>query len=155
MVFINDLVEGQLSPSIITVSPVPSSFCTNIIMIQDKYSNGIKDLTISSVKKSTLALSYYIASLVANLIVCYITMGVCLIYIGISGWYLTIENIFLLSAQGQTSAVGTIATSLYGFICGAYMAMSQFSEGLQTALGFLPGTYGTVLLRNQFSCSSN
>lgn len=36
----------------------------------------------------------------------------------------------------------------YGFICGAYMPISQFSEGLQKVLSFLPGTYGTSLLRN-------
>lgn len=28
------------------------------------------------------------------------------------------------------------------------MPMSQFSEGLQKALSFLPGTYGTSLVRN-------
>jgi multidrug/hemolysin transport system permease protein len=37
---------------------------------------------------------------------------------------------------------------VYGFICGAYMPISSFPEGLQKVLGFLPGTYGTSLLRN-------
>ncbi|MDD6083255.1 MAG: ABC transporter permease, partial [Oscillospiraceae bacterium] len=36
----------------------------------------------------------------------------------------------------------------YGFICGAYMPISNFSEGLQKVISFLPGTYGTSLLRN-------
>ena len=36
----------------------------------------------------------------------------------------------------------------YGFICGAYMPISNFSEGLQKVLSFFPGTYGTGLLRN-------
>ena len=53
-----------------------------------------------------------------------------------------------LSSQGQISAVGSIVSSCYGFICGAYMPISQFSEGLQKVLSFLPGTYGTSLLRN-------
>lgn len=55
---------------------------------------------------------------------------------------------FSLSTQGQASAVGTIVSSGYGFICGAYMPISQFSEGLQKVISFLPGTYGTSLLRN-------
>lgn len=86
------------------------------------------------------------------------------------GWYLTtcdIAKLFLdvvllvlfgtalsscvnfpLSTQGQASAVGTIVSAGYGFICGAYMPISQFSEGLRKVISFLPGTYGTSLLRN-------
>ena len=53
-----------------------------------------------------------------------------------------------LSTQGQISAVGTVVSSIYGFLCGAYMPLSSFPEGLQKVLSFLPGTYGTSLLRN-------
>ena len=60
----------------------------------------------------------------------------------------SIINVFLTS-QGQISAVGTIVSAGYGFICGAYMPISQFGDGLQKrVLSFLPGTYGTSLLRN-------
>ena len=55
---------------------------------------------------------------------------------------------FFLSSQGQISAVGTVVSSGYGFICGAYMPISQFSQGLQKVISFLPGTYGTSLVRN-------
>ena len=55
---------------------------------------------------------------------------------------------FFLSTNGQASAVGTVVSAGYGFICGAYMPISQFSEGLQKVISFLPGTYGTSLLRN-------
>ena len=55
---------------------------------------------------------------------------------------------FFLSTQGQISAVGTIISAGYGFICGAYMPISSFGEGLQKFISFLPGTYGTSLVRN-------
>ena len=55
---------------------------------------------------------------------------------------------FFLSSQGQISAVGTMVSSTYGFISGAYMPISQFPEALQKVLAFLPGTHGTVLVRN-------
>ena len=55
---------------------------------------------------------------------------------------------FFLSSQGQISAVGTIVSAGYGFICGAYMPLSSFDEGLRNVLSFLPGTYGTSLVRN-------
>ena len=53
-----------------------------------------------------------------------------------------------LTTQGQMSAVGTIVSAGYGFICGAYMPISNFGSGLQKALSYLPGTYGTSLLKN-------
>ena len=55
---------------------------------------------------------------------------------------------FFLTTDGQASAVGTIVSAGYGFICGAYMPISNFGSGLQKVLSFLPGTYGTSLLRN-------
>ena len=55
---------------------------------------------------------------------------------------------FFLSTQGQISAVGTIISAGYGFICGAYMPISSFGGGLQKVISFLPGTYGTSLIRN-------
>ena len=55
---------------------------------------------------------------------------------------------FFLSTQGQISAVGTIISAGYGFICGAYMPISSFSPGLQKVISFLPGTYGTALTRD-------
>jgi multidrug/hemolysin transport system permease protein len=53
-----------------------------------------------------------------------------------------------LSTQGQISAVGSMVSSVYGFVCGAYMPISQLSEGLQKVIKFFPGTYGTSLVRN-------
>ena len=55
---------------------------------------------------------------------------------------------FFLTTQGQIAAVGTMVGAGYGFICGAYMPISSFSEGIQKAIMLLPGTYGTSLVRN-------
>ena len=53
-----------------------------------------------------------------------------------------------LNTQGQVSAVGSIVSSMYGFIAGAYMPMSQFGTGLRNTLLLLPTTYGTALMKN-------
>lgn len=167
---IDGFVGGQLISSILAVSCVTVAFCSNMRMVQDKANGTIKDLTISPVSKTTLALSYYIGTLLSTLIICFAGAGVCLAYVASVGWYMSITDIlfviadifllvmfgtalssvinFFLSSQGQISAVGTIMSAGYGFICGAYMPLSQFSEGLQKVLLFLPGTYGTSLIRN-------
>lgn len=163
-------VGGELALSLLAVCCVTVAFCSNMLMVQDKVSGARHDLTITPVRSGTLALGYYIATLLSTLLVCYVATGVCLLYLAKVGWYLTggdvlcllldvlllvlfgtalssIVNHFL-SSQGQISAVGTIVSAGYGFLCGAYMPISQFSEGLQKLISFLPGTYGTSLLRN-------
>ena len=121
-------------------------------------------------RRSALAVGYFAAAAIVTLIVTLTTFAVCLIYLAFIGWYMSVADVFLLlldvllltlfgtalsscvnfglSTNGQASAVGTIVSAGYGFICGAYMPMSGFGTGLQRVLSFLPGTYGTCLIRN-------
>ncbi len=167
---INATVGGQLISSLLAVSCVTVAFCSNLLMIQDKTSGAIRDFTVSPVRRSALAIAYFAASALVTLIVNFTALAVSLIYLAATGWFLSVGDVFLLlldvllltlfgtalsscvnfplSTNGQASAVGTIVSAGYGFICGAYMPISSFSTGLQRALSFLPGTYGTSLLRN-------
>ncbi len=167
---IDGSVAGQLVSSILAVSCVTVAFSANLLMVQDKANGTLHDLTITPVKSSSLALGYYFATLTCTLLICYVAMGICLGYMAFIGWYMTTADVLLLAldvfiltmfgtalssvigyfltSQGQISAVTTIMSAGYGFICGAYMPISQFSEGLQKVICFLPGTYGTSLMRN-------
>ncbi len=163
-------VGGELVSSLLAVSCVTVAFCSNLLMVQDKTTGARRDLTIAPIKSSTLALSYYASTFLSTLLICFAALGVCLAYLAMVGWFLTAGDvallvldvvllvlfgtalsscvIFPLSTNGQASAVGTIISAGYGFICGAYMPISSFSEGLQKVISLLPGTYGTSLLRN-------
>lgn len=167
---IDATVGGQLASSLLAVSCVTVAFCSNLLMVQDKVSGARRDLTVSPVKRSTLAVAYFGASALTTLIVSVTAYAVCLVYLWRMGWYLSPGDVFallldvvlltlfgvalsscvnvFLSTGGQASAVGTVVSAGYGFLCGAYMPISNFSEGLQKTLSFLPGTYGTSLLRN-------
>ena len=167
---IGGCVGGELVSSLLAVSCVTVAFCSNLLMVQDKITGARQDLTIAPMKPSTLALSYYLSTLLSTLLICFVATGICLGYLAYVGWYLTAGDVaallldvvllvlfgtalsscvnFFLSTNGQASAVGTTISAGYGFICGAYMPISQFSDGLQKVISFLPGTYGTSLLRN-------
>ena len=166
---VDGIVAGQLFSSLLAVSCVTVAFCSNMLMVQDKTTGARRDMLIAPLKASTLGISYYLATMISTLLISLSATAVCLIYVATVGWYLTLADIllilldvfllvlfgtalsslvnFFLSSQGQISAVGTIVSSGYGFICGAYMPISQFPEGLQKVISFLPGTYGTSLLR--------
>ena len=167
---IDATVGGELISSLLAVSCVTVAFCSNLLMVQDRVTGAIGDLTVSPVRRSTVALAYFCASALTTLIVSFTALGVCLLYLLKMGWYLSLGDVLLfaldvllltlfgvalsscvnfpLKTNGQASAVGTIVSAGYGFLCGAYMPISSFSDGLQKVLSFLPGTYGTSLLRN-------
>lgn len=167
---IDAVVGGQLISSILAVSCITVAFCSNMLMVQDKVTGARLDLTVSPVRKPMLAAGYYIASFLSTFAICIVALGAGLVYLSVKGWYLTagdvsllVLDVFLLTmlgtalsgciniflnTQGQISAVGTIVSSGYGFICGAYMPISQFGEGLRRVLSYLPGTYATALIKN-------
>lgn len=167
---INGCVGGQLVSSLLAVSCITVAFCSNLLMVQDKVTGARSDLTISPVRPSLLALGYYIATAIATWIICILALAAGLGYIAAIGWYLSVADVmwlvadvtllvlfgtavssivsYFLSSQGQISAVGSIVSSCYGFLCGAYMPISSFAEGFRTVLSYLPFTYATSLLRN-------
>ena len=167
---IRGLVGGVLLSSLLAVSTVTVPFCANLFMVQDRITGARGDLSIAPVKASSLAFGYYIATVINGLIISFVALAMGLLYLAFIGWYLSFTDILLLASdvvllvlfgtalsslicyplrsQGAMSAVGTIVSSCYGFICGAYMPISSFGEALQNAVVFLPGTHGTSLLRN-------
>ncbi len=167
---IDGFVGGELLSALLAVCCVTVAFSSNMVMIQDKVKGTIHDILIAPVGKSVVALSYYVATLISTLLICYSALIIGMIYLGAVGWYMSAGDVFMimldvlllslfgtalssiinffLSSQGQMSAVGTIVSAGYGFICGAYMPIAQYGKGLQNVLSLLPGTYGTSLLRN-------
>ena len=167
---IDGAVASQLGAALLAVSCVTVTFCVNLTMVQDKASGARKDFDVSPVKRPVLYLGYFCATVLNSLMVNVLALVLCLFYIGKMGWYLSATDLawmvldvlllvlfgavlssiicYPLKTQGQMSAVGTIVSAGYGFICGAYMPVSNFGDGLQKLLSYLPGTYGTSLLKN-------
>lgn len=166
---INACVGGQLFASLLAVCCVTVSFSANMLMIQDKATGIYKDFSTSPAKNSVISIGYYISTFLTTFAICIVATVACLIYIASVGWYMSVNDILFivldmfllvmfgtalssiincfLSTQGQMSAVGTIISAGYGFICGAYMPLSQFPKALQNVVSFLPGTYGTALIK--------
>ena len=167
---INGTVAGQLAAALLAVSCVTVTFCVNLTMVQDKAFGVRKDFDVSPLRKTTLYLGYFVTTVLNSLMVNLLALVLCLVYVIKMGWYLTAGDVVMLvvdivilvlfgavlssivcyplKTQGQMSAVGTIVSAGYGFVCGAYMPISNFGKGLRKILSYLPGTYGTSLLKN-------
>lgn len=169
---IEGIAGAWLMSSILGVSSVTVAFCSNIIMVSDKMEGNANDFYVSPVKRVTLSLAYFASNFFVTFIVMLGVLLIGSIYLAVVGWYIPAGDFFMIivdifccvlfgtllagvvenfiSTQGGLSAVSTLVSSMYGFICGAYMPLSQFSEGLRNTLCLLPGTYGVGILRNHF-----
>lgn len=167
---INGIVGGEMISSMLSTSAVTIAFCSNFLMVQDKANGSIRDLNISPTKRHIIFISYFVSTIISTIIICYIGTFISFIYLAVMGFYLSFSDILLilldvflliifatiissiinifLSTQGQISAVGTIVSAGYGFLSGAYFPINSLDKTIQNIMIFLPGTYGTTLLRN-------
>lgn len=167
---INGTVAAQLTASLMAVSCITVTFCVNLTMVQDKANGTRKDFNVSPVSRGKIYLGYFLSTVANSLMVNGLAFVLCLGYLLRMGWYMNTADVlwvlfdmillvlfgstlssiisFPLTTQGQLSAVGTIVSAGYGFICGAYMPISNFGSGLQKVLSYLPSTYATSLIKN-------
>ena len=169
---VDGFVSGQLISSLLAVSSITVAFTCNLLMVQDRVNGSIKDITITPIKKFKIGMSYFISTYISTIIVNITVLIIGLLFIATKGWYFNALDVllifldvflitlfgsilssvvdFFLKSQGQISAVGSLVSAGYGFLCGAYMPISSFSTTLQKIISLLPGTYATSLIRNHF-----
>lgn len=166
---VEGFAAGYLISSLIAVCAVSIAFTANIVMVQDRVTGARHDFIASPVPQSYLAVAYFLATAIVTLLICMTALSVGFVYIACVGWYLSVGEVFFtmldtlvlvlfgtafssvvnyfIRSQGAITAVEAIVSAAYGFLCGAYMPISSLASGLQVVLAFLPGTYGTSLLR--------
>jgi len=93
---LNGVVGGQLLSSILAVSCVTVAVSCNMLMVQDRANGSLNDLMMTPVKRSTLALGYYFATLISTLIICFAAVALGLAYIAFSGWYMSLGGVLWL-----------------------------------------------------------
>lgn len=169
---VDGLAGAWLLSSVMSVCSVTVAVCSNAVMVQDRIDGTVNDFAIAPVKSSTMSVGYFVANFCVTLIVMLCTLCVGCVYLAAVGWYITAGDFLMIlvdtlcavlfgtllagvlecriSTQGALSALSTLVSGVYGFICGAYMPLSQFSEGMRNVLCFLPGTYSVGMLRNHF-----
>ena len=146
---IDGTVAAQLASSLLAVSCVTVAFCSNLLMIQDKASGAIRDLTVSPVRRSSISAAYYAASALSTLAVTFTALAACLIYMRVVGWYMSATDVvFVILDTLLLTLFGTALSSCINFFLSTSAQASAVGTIVQHFLSFMPGTYGTSLLRN-------
>lgn len=76
---IGGAVAGQLVSSLLSVCSVTIAFCANMLMVNDKITGAREDLQVSSMPRSTLAVSYYLGTFFCTVLVCGVAAAIGLV----------------------------------------------------------------------------
>ena len=160
------LVAGVIGTSVVTVALNSLS-----VMVSDKQEKIDFDYNATPVKPYAIILSYFTGAVASTFVISSILLTAGLIFIGINGVFfftltdiLMIYGLVLLGSVSATmilmlftsflkksstfSSFSVMIMAGIGFVIGAYIPVSQFSEEVQTAVNLVPGSHIAAMMRN-------
>lgn len=168
---INALVNSWLVSGVIGTSVVTVAMNSLSVMISDKQNKIDYDYNASSVKGSTVVLSYFSGAVINTIVISAILLTAGIAFSCISGSsfpeFTELLKLYGLVILGSVSAVlilmfvasffkknstyaafNTLISVAIGFVIGAYIPVSQFSDGVQTFVNLIPGSHIAAMIRN-------
>ena len=160
------LLTGILGSAMITVP-----YNCLITLVKDRENKVDYDILATPLKRGEIIFSYFISAALSSVILTSMILAIGLGVIGMQGdIYLGIGEIlkaFCVVALGSISATSIfmivvlffksvsasgaffgMLSAASGFIIGAYIPISQFSESVQTVCNIFPASQITIVLRN-------
>jgi len=160
------LLSGILGSAMISV---PFSCIT--VLVKDRANKVDYDILATPMKRGQIIFAYFVSAVLSSTLLTGIILAVGFIGICMQGpIYLNISQIakaFAIVALGSISASAIfmivvlffksvsaceaffgILSAASGFVIGAYIPISQFSNGVQTVCNLFPASQITIMLRN-------
>ena len=160
------LLSGILGSAMISV---PFSCIT--VLVKDRANKVDYDILATPMKREQIIFAYFVSAVLTSILLNSIILAVGLIGIRMQGnMYLNISQVvkaFSVVALGSISASAIfmivvlffktvsaceaffgILSAASGFVIGAYIPISQFSDGVQTVCNLFPASQITIMLRN-------
>jgi len=158
------------SAGIITVNAVTVTISSLSVMMKDKTTQKLNAIYTAPVKRFTIAASYVAAAWVASIIMCVITLFLTEYYCVSNGltWFsaathikligMIIVNSLLYAAlmyfvaclvktQGAWSGLGTVISTLVGFLGGIYIPIGGVSDTIANVMKCTPVIHGAAMFR--------
>ncbi|MCR4750453.1 MAG: ABC transporter permease [Lachnospiraceae bacterium] len=160
------LLTGIMGSAMITV---PYNCLT--LVVRDREYNVDKDMLATPVKRWQIIFSYFTSAALSSIIMTAIILTFGLIILGmhgdihmtaadlirtyavvalgsVSSTALFITIVMFFKTSSASGAFFGILSAVAGFVIGAYIPISQFSDRVQTVCNIFPGSHAVILLRN-------
>ena len=160
------LLTGILGSAMITVP-----YNCLITLVKDRENKVDYDILATPLKRGQIILSYFVSAALSSVILTGIILAVGLaticmhgdIYLGaidilkafgvvalgsVSATSIFMIVVLFLKSVSASGAFFGLLSAVSGFIIGAYIPISQFSEAIQTVCNIFPASQITIVLRN-------
>ncbi len=160
------LLTGILGSAMITV---PYNCLTTLV--KDRENRVDYDVLATPIKRGQIVLAYFTSAALSSIILNMIILSIGLLVLSLSG-SLYLDASGIIAAYGVVALGSVSATAVFmiiilffkssrasgaffgilsaasGFVIGAYVPISQFSDSVQTVCNLFPASHVTMLLRN-------
>lgn len=168
-----NLIDAWVLSGILGIVPVTTSAGSLQTMIEDKTAGRIKDVQVTPMNPWEVAGGYIVSTFAVGLIMSYLTLVPCLIYLSATGCPLSASGITmtailvilsalsgsvivytltsLLKSLGAFSGFFTVISVLIGFLAGIYMPMGTMPAGMQTVGTLVPASHMASVFRDSLA----
>lgn len=169
---LESFVNCWMIAGVVSVACVTVSFSAQSIMIADKQNGNLTDIAVTPVSRTVISVAYFMSNCLITLTILLCVLVVSFVYIAVTGWYLSVADVFavlgmtalsvlnaslistliclFISSVNAHGAITGIMSAVIGFLMGAYMPINIFPNAVQYIVLFVPPTYSAGIFRNIF-----
>lgn len=170
------LILSWTCAGIVTINAVTVTMSSLSYMIRDRESGRLNAILTAPVSRSVIAAGYVLSAWLSSVIVCTLTLAVAEIYCVISGlepfgigahlrllgmigansftyaamMYLVAS---LVKTQGAWGGIGTVISTLVGFLGGIYFPIGALSPTIAAVMKCTPVIHGAALFRAEMTAT--
>ncbi len=164
------LIDAWVLSGIMGIVAVTCSAGSLQIMIDDKVTGKLRDLSMTSMSSYGISAGYVLSTFAVGMAMSLITLVLSVIYLFVTGAELSLISIVLaiiltipsalsgsiiiyalvsfIGSPGAFSGMFAVVSVLIGFLTGIYMPMGTMSEGMQIVGTLVPASHMAMLFRN-------
>ncbi len=168
-----NLIDAWVLSGILGIVPVTTCAGSLQTMIEDRVNGRDRDILVTPMRPSQIALGYVLSTFIVGLVMSLITFVLCIAYLTITGCPMSIMGIVtsliliipsalsasiimyaissFIRSTGAFSGLFTVVSVLIGFLTGIYMPMGTMPEAMNLVGTLVPASHMAALFRDSLA----
>lgn len=172
----DSLIDAWVLSGILGIVPVTTCAGSLQTMIEDKADGRDRDILITPMTSSQIALGYILSTFIVGIVMSLLTFAICITYLAATGCPLSaigvLESLVLLipsalsasivmyaissflNSTGAFSGLFTVVSVLIGFLAGIYMPMGVMPDAMNVVGTLVPASHMAALFRDTLAAEA-
>ncbi len=171
-----NLIDAWVLSGILGIVPVTTCAGSLQTMIEDRVNGRDRDILVTPMTPSQIALGYVLSTFIVGLVMSLITFVLCIAYLVATGCPLAMGGVLtslvlivpsalsasiimyaissFIRSTGAFSGLFTVVSVLIGFLAGIYMPMGTMPEAMNTVGTLVPASHMAALFRDSMAAEA-